>query len=51
MLRHTFGAEIIVSFTNDNSIQVVNLTQAWLAVSNHNSACSDWKIMEFPDVS
>lgn len=50
-LRHVFGKDIIVRFTDDNSIQAGNLRQTLLAVNNHNSDCPDWKIMEFSDAS
>ncbi len=50
-LRHTFGKDIIVRFTDDNSIQAGNLKQTLLAVNNHNSDCPDWKIIEFSDAS
>lgn len=50
-LRHTYGADIIVRFTDDNSIQVGQLSQTLLAVKNHQSDCPDWKIMEFSDAS
>lgn len=50
-LRHTFGADIIVRFTDDNSIQVGQLSQTLLAVKNQQSDCPDWKIMEFTEAS
>ena len=50
-LRHTYGADIIVRFTDDNSIQVGQLSQTLLAVKNQQSDCPDWKIMEFTEAS
>lgn len=50
-LRHLYGEDISVSDTDDNSIQVGNLTKRLLAVNNHRSDCPGWKIAEFTDAS
>lgn len=50
-LRHLYGADISISDTDDNSIQVGNLTQTLLAVNNYDTDCQGWKIVSFTDAS